>query len=55
MLAQGIASDEGNVIIAQNFSTLLTYVENLVDLICFTNNTVPTRKKLSYQFMLANC
>jgi len=51
MLAQGIASNNKSVIVAQDYSTLVTYLENIVDFICFTNNTIPPRKKLSYRFL----
>ena len=53
MLAQGIASNANNVIVAQNYSTLVTYLENIVDFICFTNNTVPPRKQLSSIYTIA--
>jgi len=44
---QGIASRPEYVIIAQNYSTLVTYLENIVGVICAPDATPPRKQSLS--------
>ena len=50
---QEIASSPTDVILAQNYSTLVTYLDNIVNLSCFINNVPPPCKHPFYRFMLA--
>ena len=51
---QGIASSGDNVILAQNYSTLVTYLENIVNITCFTENADPPRKQPFCRFILSH-